>query len=77
MQNLDTYDFKVPIQDSYLCVCYRPHMAKTLQVLHKHFELVLFTAGHLPYATALALILQHAVFGSDKPKLFDHVLSRE
>jgi TFIIF-interacting CTD phosphatase-like protein len=57
IQNMDAYDFRVPIGESFLCVSYRPHMVETLKALHKHFELILFTAGHLPYATALALIL--------------------
>lgn len=62
-------------------------MVEMLQKLHKHFELILFTAGHRPYAEAIVEMLQRVVIGSQDPqnfkggyrnqKLFSYVLSRE
>ena len=58
-------------------ISFRPHMAECLRKLHKHFELVLFTAGFRLYAEAVARILQQAVFEGPRPRLFDHVLHRD
>ena len=58
-------------------ISFRPQMAECLRKLHKHFELVLFTAGFRLYAEAVARILQQAVFEAPRPRLFDHVLHRD
>lgn len=47
------YDARVMLDDRELFVSYRPYLFETLKRLSKHFELILFTAGHRPYAEAV------------------------
>lgn len=58
-------------------ISFRPYMLESLRKLHKHFELILFTAGFRLYAEAVARILQQAVFEAPRPRLFEYVLHRD
>ena len=71
------YNALIKIDEKEFFISFRPFMIEMLRKLHRHFELVLFTAGYRVYADAVVRILQRAVLNCDKPKLFDHVLARE
>lgn len=74
--NMD-YNALIKIDEKEFFISFRPFMIEMLRKLHRHFELILFTAGYRVYADAVVRILQRAVLNCDKPKLFDHVLARE
>jgi TFIIF-interacting CTD phosphatase-like protein len=83
------YDEKISLNDGKeLFISFRPFMVEMLKKLHKHYELILFTAGHRPYADAVVNLLQKTVMGCPAPiiksglqtfnkRLFQYVLARD